>query len=54
MKLWYRSMTRQTEWGGYPAVLRSILDKVKDEGTEIHVHGITEIGGTGDRYRYLE
>jgi hypothetical protein len=30
MKLWYQSMSRQTELGGYPAVLRSILDKVKD------------------------
>ena len=32
MKLWYQSMSRQAEWGGYPAVLRSILDKVKDPG----------------------
>jgi allantoin racemase len=54
MKLWYQSMSRQTEWGGYPAVLRTILDKVKDDGTEIHMAGITEIGGTGDQYRYLE
>jgi allantoin racemase len=54
MKLWYQSMSRQEEWGGYPAVLRSILAKVKDEGTEIHVAGITDIGGIGDQYRYLE
>ena len=54
MKLWYQSMSRQTEWGGYPAVLRSILAKVKDEGTEIHAHGITKVGGTGDQFRYLE
>ena len=54
MKLWYQSMSRQTEWGGYPKVLRGILDKVKDEGTEIHVAGITQIGGIGDQYRYLE
>jgi hypothetical protein len=54
MRLWYQSMSRQTEWGGYPAVLRSILDKVKDPGTEIHVAGITEIGGVGDQFRYLE
>ena len=40
MKLWYQSMTRQAEWGGYPAVLRGILDKVKDKDTEIHVAGI--------------
>jgi allantoin racemase len=54
MKLWYQSMSRQTEWGGYPAVLRSILAKVKDEDTEIHAHGIAKIGGTGDQFRYLE
>lgn len=54
MKLWYQSMSRQTEWGGYPRVLRSILDKVRDPDTEIHVAGITEIGGVGDQFRYLE
>ena len=54
MKLWYQSMSRQTEWGGYPRVLREILDKVRDPDTEIHVAGITDIGGVGDQYRYLE
>ena len=54
MKLWYQSMSRQTEWGGYPRVLREILDKVRDPDTEIHVAGITEIGGVGDQFRYLE
>ena len=54
MKLWYQSMSRQTEWGGYPRVLRGILDKVRDPDTEIHVAGITEIGGIGDQFRYLE
>jgi allantoin racemase len=54
MKLWYQSMSRQTEWGGYPRVLRGILDKVRDADTEIHVAGITEIGGVGDQFRYLE
>ena len=54
MKLWYQSMSRQTEWGGYPRALRGILDKVRDPDTEIHVAGITEIGGTGDQFRYLE
>ena len=33
MKLWYQSMSRQTEWGGYPRVLRGILDKVRDPDT---------------------
>src|SRR3974390_1648332 len=54
MKLWYQSMSRQAEWGGYPRTLRDILDKVRDPDTEIHVAGITEIGGTGDKFRYLE
>ena len=54
MKLWYQSMSRQSEWGGYPRTLHAILDQIKDEGTEIEVHGITEIGGIGDQYRYLE
>ena len=54
MKLWYQSMSRQSEWGSYPRVLRGILDQVRDPDTEIHVAGITEVGGTGDQYRYLE
>ncbi len=54
MKLWYQSMTRQDQWGTYPQILRGILDQVKDEGTEIHVAGITEVGGVGDQFRYLE
>ena len=54
MKLWYQSMSRQSEWGSYPRILRGILDHVRDPDTEIHVAGITEIGGTGDQYRYLE
>ncbi len=54
MRLWYQSMSRQTEWGGYPRVLRETLDRVRDPDTEIHVAGITDIGGTGDQFRYLE
>jgi allantoin racemase len=54
MRLWYQSMSRQAEWGGYPRTLRDILGKVRDPDTEIHVAGITEIGGTGDQFRYLE
>jgi allantoin racemase len=54
MKFWYQSMIRQTEWGGYPAILRGILEQVKGQDSEIHVAGITEIGGVGDQYRYLE
>ena len=55
MKLWYQSMTREGDaWGAYPQALRAILDKVKDTDTEIEVHGITEVGGAGDQFRYLE
>ena len=55
MKLWYQSMTREGgAWGGYPAALRAVLDKVKAPGTEIEVHGIAKRGGAGDQYRYLE
>lgn len=55
MKLWYQSMTREGDaWGAYPQALRRILDKVRDIDTEIEVHGITDIGGAGDQFRYLE
>lgn len=54
MRIWYQSMTRMAEWGGYPAVLHGILDTVRDPATELHVAGITEVGGVGDQYRYLE
>ena len=33
MKLWYQSMSRQSAWGGYPRVLREILDGVRDPDT---------------------
>ncbi len=53
MKLWYQSMTREGDaWGAYPQALRRILDKVKDAGTEIEVHGMTKTGGIADQYRY--
>ena len=55
MKLWYQSMTREGDaWGAYPRTLRAILDKVKEPDTEIEVHGITDVGGAGDQFRYLE
>lgn len=54
MKLWYQSMSRQTEWGGYPKALREHLDEIRNPDTEIEVHGITKVGGISDQYRYLE
>ena len=54
MKLWYQSMPRTAAWGGYHGFLTTFLDKIKDPGTEIEMHGITKVGGIADQYRYLE
>ena len=54
MRIWYQSMTRMEVWGGYPAELRTILDQARSPTTDLHVAGITEVGGVGDQYRYLE
>jgi allantoin racemase len=54
MKLWYQSLTRESQWPEYNRVLRQVLRSVADPGTEIEVHGITKRGGIGDQYRYLE
>ena len=54
MKLWYQSMSRQKAWSDYNKALRGILDRVKDPGTEIEVHGITRIGGVADQFHYLD
>ncbi|MBI4083813.1 MAG: hypothetical protein HY423_14510 [Candidatus Lambdaproteobacteria bacterium] len=54
MKLWYQSMSKQQAWGRYAAVLRKHLDAIREPDTEIEVHGITKIGGTGDQFRYLD
>lgn len=53
MKLWYQSMTLASAWPGYNRALAGFLDRVKDPGTEIEVHGITRRGGIGDQYLYL-
>lgn len=54
MKIWYQSLTRHDAWPAYNMALRKVLDLVKDEGTQIDVHGIEARGGIGDQYRYLE
>ncbi len=53
MKLWYQSMTRASAWEGYNRALQRFLDRIKDPGTEIEIHGITTRGGIGDQYLYL-
>jgi allantoin racemase len=47
-------MTNLSVWSSYESVLRGILEKVKDEGTTISLHGMTKVGGIGDQFRYLE
>lgn len=54
MKLWYQSMTDLRAWPAYERALTGQLDRIKDPGTTIAVHGMTKIGGIGDQYRYLE
>lgn len=54
MRLWYQSMTREDAWPHYQMTLRQILQDVKEPGTEIEVHGMTQIGGIADQYRYLD
>lgn len=54
MKIWYQSMSRESTWSGYTSCLRSLVNKFKDDDTEIEVHGITKVGGFADQYRYLE
>ncbi len=54
VKLWYQSMTNLSQWSSYDRVLRGILNRVKEPGTEIEVHGMTKVGGIGDQFRYLE
>jgi allantoin racemase len=47
-------MSRQKAWNDYSQALRRILDRVRDPGTEIEVHGITKIGGVADQFHYLD
>jgi allantoin racemase len=54
MKLWYQSLTRESAWKGYNRALEALLERVKDPETTIEIHGITQRGGIGDQYRYLE
>lgn len=54
MKIWYQSMTRASAWPAYNAALRQVIDSVRDAHTEVQIHGISQRGGVGDQYRYLE
>lgn len=54
MKIWYQSLTRANAWPAYNKALRAVLDRARNAGTEIEIHGIEQRGGIGDQYRYLE
>lgn len=54
VKLWYQSLARETESTPYGAILRRVIDKAADPGTEVHIQGIRESAGIGVHYRFLE
>ena len=54
MKLWYQSLSRQTEATPYGEMLRRVIDKACDPGTTVHLQGVAESAGIGVHYRFLE
>ena len=54
MKLWYQSLARETEATPYGAILKRVIDRCADAGTEVHLQGIHESAGIGVHYRFLE
>jgi len=54
VKLWYQSLARETESTPYGDILRRVIQKAADPGTEVHVQGIRESAGIGAHYRFLE
>ena len=54
MKLWYQSLARETESTPYGDILRRVIQKAVDPGTEVHLQGIRESAGIGVHYRFLE
>ena len=54
MKLWYQSLARETESTPYGDILRRVIQKAADPGTEVQVQGIRESAGIGVHYRFLE
>ena len=54
MKLWYQSLARETESTPYGAILRRVVEKAADPGTEVYIQGIRESAGIGVHYRFLE
>jgi len=54
MKLWYQSLARECESTPYGAILKRVIERCADPGTEVHLQGIHESAGIGVHYRYLE
>ncbi len=54
MKLWYRSLARETESTPYGAMLKRVIGKACDPGTAVHLQGVRESAGIGVHYRFLE
>jgi allantoin racemase len=54
MKIWYQALARENAWGGYHSFVIEHLNRIKDPGTEIEVHGTTKWGGVADQFSYLE
>jgi len=54
LKLWYQSLARETESTPYGDILRRVIQKAVDPGTEVHLQGIRESAGIGVHYRFLE
>jgi Asp/Glu/hydantoin racemase len=54
LKLWYQSLARETETTPYGAILRRVIERTADPGTQVHVQGIRESAGIGVHYRFLE
>ena len=54
MKLWYQSLSRQTESTPYGEMLRRVINAACDPGTTVHLQGVRESAGIGVHYRFLE
>ncbi|HKA41062.1 MAG TPA: aspartate/glutamate racemase family protein [Burkholderiales bacterium] len=54
MKLWYQSLSRQTEATPYGEMLTRVIASACDPGTTVHLQGVSESAGIGVHYRFLE
>lgn len=54
MKLWYQSLSHRAETNPYGLVLKQLLARIADPGTEIHLAGVTRSAGIGQHHRLLE